>query len=67
LELEKNSFKDLLKIQGVTISSIYVHNNYFPLCTLMIIVYIFRFFLMNRVINAHSSLILIFQYGFDMP
>jgi hypothetical protein len=42
LELAKTSLKVWLYIQGVTISSIYGHINYFSLCTLKIIVYIFR-------------------------
>jgi hypothetical protein len=40
LKLAKTSFKVWLQIQGVIISSIYGHINYFSLCTLKIIVYI---------------------------
>jgi hypothetical protein len=42
LKLAKTSFQVWLQIQGVTISSIYGHINYFFLFTWKIIVYIFR-------------------------
>ncbi len=42
IEIGKTSFKAWLQIQGVKISSIYRHINYFSLCTLRIIFCIFR-------------------------